>query len=73
MFSRVSNASKVAFHYLIQILRMNRFVLLDTQFINDNVLRYGAIEIPREEYLERLRMALQLKRSFNGTALENVL
>ena len=73
MFSRVSNASKVAFHYLIQILRMNRFVLLDTQFINDNVLRYGAIEIPREEYLERLRMALQLKRSFNGTVLKNVL
>ena len=73
MFSRVSNASKVAFHYLIQILRINRFVLLDTQFINDNVLRYGAIEIPREEYLERLRMALQLKRSFNGTVLKNVL
>src|SRR5215217_6263653 len=66
MFSVESNASKVAFHYLIQILKLNRFVLLDTQFINDNVLRYGAIEIPREDYLDRLQTALKLKRRFNG-------
>ncbi|WP_261451685.1 leucyl/phenylalanyl-tRNA--protein transferase [Marinilongibacter aquaticus] len=59
MFHTVSNASKVAFHYLIQILRENNFSLLDTQFINDNVLRYGAIEIPREEYLQKLERALQ--------------
>ncbi|MCF2503523.1 leucyl/phenylalanyl-tRNA--protein transferase [Dyadobacter sp. CY107] len=73
MFSAESNASKVAFHYLIQILRMNRFVLLDTQFINDNVLRYGAIEIPREEYLDQLQKALKLKRRFNGHVLEDIL
>ena len=47
MFTVESNASKVAFHYLIEILKHNGFRLLDTQFINDNVLRYGAIEIPR--------------------------
>ena len=73
MFSRESNASKVAFHYLIQILRMNRFVLLDTQFINDNVRRYGAIEIPREDYLDQLQQALKSKRRFNGTVLEDIL
>lgn len=73
MFSYESNASKVAFHYLIQILRMNRFVLLDTQFINDNVLRYGAIEIPREAYLDQLQQALKLKRRFNGKVLEDIL
>lgn len=73
MFSAESNASKVAFHYLIQILRMNRFVLLDTQFINDNVLRYGAIEIPRDEYLDQLQTALKLKRRFNGHVLEDIL
>ncbi|SKC12798.1 leucyl/phenylalanyl-tRNA--protein transferase [Dyadobacter psychrophilus] len=73
MFSAESNASKVAFHYLIQILRMNRFVLLDTQFINDNVLRYGAIEIPRDEYLDQLQQALKLKRRFNGKVLEDIL
>lgn len=67
MFSRESNASKVAFHYLILILKENNFDLLDTQFINDNVLRYGAIEIPRDEYLKQLKVALKTKRSFSGS------
>ena len=58
MFMLVSNASKVAFHYLIEILRSNEFNLLDTQFMNDNVQRYGAIEIKRTEYERRLSRAL---------------
>ena len=58
MFMLVSNASKVAFHYLIEILRANEFKLLDTQFMNDNVQRYGAIEIKRAEYERRLSRAL---------------
>ena len=65
MFSVESNSSKVAFHYLIEILRDNKFKLLDTQFINDNVLRYGAIEIPREDYIVRLQEGLLLKRKFD--------
>lgn len=69
MFSRVSNASKVAFHYLILTLRDNEFKLLDTQFINDNVRRYGAIEIPREEYLKKLKVALRKKALFQGRFL----
>ncbi|WP_051664084.1 leucyl/phenylalanyl-tRNA--protein transferase [Dyadobacter crusticola] len=72
MFTIESNASKVAFHYLIQLLKVNGFVLLDTQFINDNVLRYGAIEIPREQYLEKLRNALKVKVRFNGTPLRQI-
>ena len=55
MFTTEGNASKVAFHYRIQIVKVNRLALLDTQFINDNVLRYGAIEIPREQYLDELQ------------------
>lgn len=58
MFMLVSNASKVAFHSLIEILRANEFNLLDTQFMNDNVQRYGAIEIKRAEYERRLSRAL---------------
>ena len=65
MFSAESNSSKVAFHYLMEILRVNDFQLLDTQFINDNVLRYGAIEIPRHDYMQRLQQALLLKRKFD--------
>jgi len=64
MFSIVPNSSKVAFHYLIQILNANQFEWLDTQFINDNVLRYGAIEISRDTYLRRLAKALKKNCKF---------
>ncbi len=64
MFSKVPNSSKVAFHYLIQILNANQFEWLDTQFINDNVLRYGAIEISRDTYLRRLAKALKKNCNF---------
>ncbi len=64
MFYNVPNASKVAFHYLIERLRERQYYLLDTQFINDNVKRYGAIEIPRAEYMFRLRIALQQRCQF---------
>ncbi len=64
MFSKFPNSSKAAFHYLIQILNANQFELLDTQFINDNVLRYGAIEISRDTYLRRLAKALKKNCKF---------
>jgi len=64
MFSLVSNSSKVAFHYLIEILRKNEFELLDSQFINDNVLRYGAIEISKDEFIEKLERAIIKERRF---------
>jgi len=64
MFSFVSNSSKVAFHYLIQILRQNDFELLDSQFINDNVRRFGAIEITKKQFLEKLEIAIVKERSF---------
>lgn len=64
MFYLEPNSSKVAFHYLIENLRKQQYELLDTQFINDNVKRYGAIEIPREDYLILLRKVIQQPRSF---------
>jgi leucyl/phenylalanyl-tRNA---protein transferase len=73
MFTIESNASKVAFHYLMQLLRLNKFALLDTQFINDNVRRYGAIEIPREDYLDRLRDALKTEAAFDPRVLAGLL
>ncbi|MCL9968306.1 leucyl/phenylalanyl-tRNA--protein transferase [Aquirufa antheringensis] len=59
MFSFVSNSSKIAFHYLVQILREQNYQLLDSQMMNDNVLRYGAVDIPRSAYLRRLAKALK--------------
>ncbi len=64
MFYLRPNASKVAFHYLIEQLRRQNFALLDSQFMNDNVRRYGAIEIPKEEYLQRLAQAVRREVSF---------
>ena len=64
MFSLVSNSSKVAFHYLIEILRKNQFELLDTQFMNENVLRYGAIEISKNSFLDKLSNSILKDRVF---------
>lgn len=64
MFYLKPNASKVAFYYLIEQLKRQHFELLDTQFINDNVQRYGAIEIPQLDYMIMLRKALTKKVSF---------
>ena len=65
MFSDVPNSSKVAFHALIQLLKSNKFELLDTQFMNDNVLRYGAIEIDRDDFLIRLSKGLSKSCAFS--------
>lgn len=58
MFHLVPNASKVAFHYLMVFLQNNNFQLLDTQFINDNVKRFGAIEISKAKYIKLLKVAV---------------
>ncbi len=58
MFSRKRDASKVALVHLVARLRAGGFSLLDAQFINDHLLQFGAIEIPREVYQETLESAL---------------
>ena len=58
MFSRARDASKVALVHLVEGLKRGGFVLLDTQFITAHLARFGAIEIPREQYLLKLADAL---------------
>ena len=58
MFSRETDASKVALVHLVQGLKRSGFVLLDTQFITAHLARFGAIEIARERYLLKLHDAL---------------
>lgn len=72
MFYTQPNASKVAFHFLIQTLRQQGFELLDTQFINDNVKRFGAIEIPKANYLNLLRKATAKKARFTEIEIEHL-
>lgn len=58
MCTRVRDGSKVALAALTERLRERGFVLFDTQFVTDHTRRFGAFEIPRKEYLARLRVAL---------------
>ncbi len=64
MFSRMRDASKVCLVRLVERLKEQGYVLLDCQIQNDHLKSLGAVEIPEEEYLERLRTALELHRSF---------
>jgi leucyl/phenylalanyl-tRNA--protein transferase len=64
MFHRVPDASKVALVALMERLKERGFALVDTQWSTPHLLRFGAIEIPRREYLRRLEQALALPRQF---------
>ena len=58
MFSRVSDASKIALAALVARLRYGGFTLLDTQFTTPHLESLGAITVPRATYHEMLREAL---------------
>jgi leucyl/phenylalanyl-tRNA--protein transferase len=64
MFHRVRDASKVALVALIERLRERGYRLLDVQWLTDHLEQFGAIEIPRAEYLRRLSDALQVECRF---------
>jgi leucyl/phenylalanyl-tRNA--protein transferase len=65
MFSRTTDASKVALVYLVERLRCGGFTLLDSQYIvGDHMRQFGAIEISRAEYQRRLAHALMVEATF---------
>ena len=64
MFHRETDASKVALVSLVERMRTRGFVLLDTQWVTPHLEQFGAIEIPRHEYLARLHAALEVEASF---------
>ena len=55
MFSKVSNASKIAFVSLVNYLRENNYKLLDCQVHNDHLEKLGAFEISREVFMRVLK------------------
>jgi leucyl/phenylalanyl-tRNA--protein transferase len=61
MYSRVTDASKVALAHLVARLRLGGFRLLDTQFVTEHLRQFGAIEISRAQYHRRLTAALPIK------------
>ena len=64
MFSRATDASKVALVHLVARLIAGGYRLLDTQFITDHLAQFGAIEVPRRTYRRMLATALGVKAEF---------
>jgi leucyl/phenylalanyl-tRNA---protein transferase len=58
MFSRKTDASKIALVDLVQRLTAQGFTLLDTQWLTDHLTTFGGYEVPRDEYLKRLQEAV---------------
>jgi leucyl/phenylalanyl-tRNA--protein transferase len=64
MFSRARDASKVALVHLVARLRYGNFKLLDSQFVTEHLAQFGAVEIARDDYRERLASALGVPAQF---------
>lgn len=64
MFHFADNASKVALCHLVRHLQEHNFALFDIQMLTPVTKQMGGITIPRDEYLDRLKAAIQLRRSF---------
>jgi leucyl/phenylalanyl-tRNA--protein transferase len=64
MYHEVTDASKVALYALVQRLRTRGFTLLDTQWTTPHLKSFGAYEVPRRIYLERLKAAIDRECAF---------
>jgi leucyl/phenylalanyl-tRNA--protein transferase len=65
MFSRATDASKVALVHLVARLRAGGYGLLDTQFLTAHLERFGTVEIPRRAYRARLAEVLPVEADFH--------
>lgn len=64
MFSRRTDASKVALVHLAERLRTRGYLLLDTQFVTPHLATLGCREVSKQEYHTRLNTALQKECTF---------
>lgn len=64
MFSRQTDASKLALYHLVEHLNVHGFTLFDAQFLTDHLASLGAIEIEREHYHKLLQLALEKSAEF---------
>lgn len=64
MFANKSDASKVAFYYLVKRLKDNGFSFIDCQIPTNHLSSLGAKEMSREKYLKLVSIALENYRDF---------
>lgn len=65
MFSRETDASKIALAFLIDRLNAGGFILFDAQFITPHLASLGGVEISRQAYRSVLTKALAIDAGFN--------
>jgi leucyl/phenylalanyl-tRNA--protein transferase len=58
MFSRATDASKIALAWLVARMRVGFFTLLDCQFMTAHLASLGAVTVARDAYVELLSAAL---------------
>ena len=73
MFSRQRDASKVALVHLIYRMHAGNFAFVDTQFITKHLSQFGAIEIPRQEYIDMLKKGLKLPSNFEAPISKQII
>jgi leucyl/phenylalanyl-tRNA---protein transferase len=66
MFHRQRDASKVALVHLVNRLRERQFELLDTQASTPHLRQFGCVDIPSDQYLQRVKRAISKQRTFAG-------
>ena len=67
MFHHVRDASKVALVALVERMKTRGYKILDIQYVTPHLERFGAVEIPRQDYLSRLAAALAMNCTFADT------
>ncbi len=67
MFSRSTDASKVALVWLVGTLRRQGFRLLDTQWTTDHLVQFGAYEVEADRYEQLLARALTIRPAWPHT------
>jgi leucyl/phenylalanyl-tRNA--protein transferase len=65
MFHTVTDASKVALVALVDRLVSRSYRLLDIQWLTEHLSQFGAVEIPRDAYLQQLAAALEVECRFD--------
>ena len=65
MFHRMSDASKVALCALVARLDTRGYRLLDLQWLTPHLAQLGAVEVPRQVYLEMLTEAMRVDCTFS--------
>ena len=70
MFHHARDASKVALVHLVARLKAGGYQLLDTQFVTEHLIMFGAVEVSRRQYHKLLEAALIGQADFKALPLD---